>query len=96
MATYDIGDGQRISGEFRDISDQLVDPDVVQFQFKTPAGAITTYVYGTDDELVKDSAGHYHVDVKFASAGLHYYRWLVEGPDGATEGAFKVIDSEFV
>ena len=39
------------------------DPDRVAFTFGVVGGEATTYTYGVNAELVRDSAGNYHVDV---------------------------------
>jgi len=43
------------------------------------------YVYPTDAEIVKDSAGLYHFDLVFASPGDYKYRWEGTGAVAAVE-----------
>ena len=38
-------------------------------------GSSSTYEYGADGEVVKDSAGVYHIDVLLTSAGKWTVRW---------------------
>ncbi len=52
---------------------------------RTPAGVTTTYVYLTDNELVKDSTGKYHVDINANAAGTWYYRFFSTGTGQAAE-----------
>jgi len=97
---YDIGDSVRCSAVWTDADSTATDPDVVRFKLKTPAGTVTTYVYGTDSELVRDSVGNYHVDVDVtAIPGAWYYRFEGETSGGIGQGAdetwFTVKKSEF-
>lgn len=99
--SYQIGDAVRVSTStvFTDASSTAFDPDVVRGKFKDPSGNITTYVYGTDSELVKDATGEYHFDVSVDEAGTWYYR--IEGESsagaaqGADEGTFEAEESVF-
>jgi hypothetical protein len=95
--TYDIGDTVRCAYAFTDEDGTAVDPDVVIFRYKTASVAETSYTYGTDAEVVRDSAGNYHVDLTPDTAGIWYYRW--EGDAGAASVAdetfFTVRESQF-
>lgn len=94
--TYDLGDLVRCSGTFTDATSILVDPTVVKASIQNPAGTDTTYTYGTDAALVRDSAGAYHVDVSATSAGRWYYRLYSTGTGQASgEGYFDVAPSQF-
>lgn len=80
MNTYSLGDRVRTSVVFRRLSDAaVIDPDVVKMSFITPAGVVTTYVYNTDDEIVRDATGEYHADVSLTEKGTWYYRWFSTG-----------------
>lgn len=48
---------------FKNANEVVTDPTVVTFKQRTPSGVETTYVYGTDAEVVRYSAGNFHVDV---------------------------------
>lgn len=99
--SYHVGDAVRVSTstEFTNASSVAFDPDVVRGKFKDPSGNVTTYVYGTDTELVKDATGEYHFDINVDESGTWYYR--IEGEQtngdyrGADEGTFEAEDSEF-
>lgn len=94
--TYDLGDLVRCAGVFTDASGNLVDPTVVKASVQTPAGIDTTYTYGTDVALVRDSAGAYHLDVSATSAGRWYYRLHSTGIGQASgESYFDVSPSQF-
>jgi len=81
--TYDIGDVARVSAAFTDVNDAAADPSTVSLAFKDPSENVTTYIYGTDAEVVKDSTGNYHVDIALDEAGTWHYRWVSTGT-GAT------------
>lgn len=72
------------------------DPGEVNFQLHNPNGSPTNYVYGTNAELVKDSVGHYHVDVNGSISGKWAFRFYSTG-DGqaANESSFRIGASEF-
>ena len=69
VSVFQVGDKVRLSAAFTDIDDAAQDPGGVQFKLRAPDGTITTYVYGADVEVVKDSTGNYHVDWLIAVAG---------------------------
>lgn len=72
---FDIGDELRVSVRFYDSDDVDRDPTVVTFKLKNPSEELTTYVYGTDPEVVKDSVGNYHFDLIVEDSGRYHYRW---------------------
>lgn len=81
---------------FKDESDTDQDPTTVTGKFKDPAGNVTTYVDGTDTELVKDSIGNYHYDITLDEAGKWRYRGDGVGVVvAAGEGRFNVRESAF-
>lgn len=89
--TYDVGDLVRVSAVFANSAGTAIDPTVVTLQVKVPAGTTTTYTYLTDVALVKDSPGHYHVDVNVTASGEWWYRWASTGTgQAAEESAFTV------
>lgn len=92
---YDVGDKIRLSAAFTDINEAAQDPGGVQFKIRDPSGTITTYVYGTDAALVKDSTGNYHVDYLIATAGRYRYRFAgITSGQAAAENVFQVKQSE--
>lgn len=92
MNTYNLGDKIRTSVVFTQVSDETaIDPSVVKLSFITPAGVTTTYVYGTDDEIVKSSTGNYYADISLTEKGTWYYRWFSTGTgQAATEERLEV------
>jgi hypothetical protein len=94
---YDVGALVRCSGVFTNRSGTAVDPTVVGFKVKNPSGTVTTYTYGSGAQVVRDSAGHYHVDVDANAPGQWHYRFYSTGTgQAASEGVFDVDDSAFV
>lgn len=93
--TYDKSDLVRVPVTFRNAAETPTDPTTVTFYFKTPAGEETSYVYGTDVELVRDSAGVFHVDVLADEPGMWVWRWKGTGLVAqADEGQFYVQPSD--
>lgn len=94
--TYDVGGLIRCSAVFTSIAGAAVDPTVVKFKYRTPSGTIATYTYGIDAALVKDSTGHYHVDVDATRDGMWFYRFESTGAgQAAEEHGFFIANSEF-
>ena len=95
---FDIGTLVRVSGAFRDVSNAAIDPSTVKFKWKRPdTGVVTTYTYGIDNQLVKDSVGNYHVDVSADVQGDWLYRWESTGTgQAAVDSAFFVDQTRVV
>lgn len=76
MSSYGIGNVVRVTGNFTDPfnSDADTDPGLVKAAIKNPSGNLTTYVYGTDAELVRSTTGVYYVDVYFDEVGTWHIR----------------------
>lgn len=86
-STYDRGDLVHLTGTFRDINGTLQDPTAVTFKARSPSGAVTTLVYGSDAAVVRASAGIYTVDLSLTEDGLWTYRWESTGTgQAAAEG----------
>jgi len=94
VSRYVLGALVRCSAAFTTAGGTAQDPGTVTFKVKAPDGTVTTYVHGTDAELVKDSTGNYHVDVSAAAAGAWHFRFAgtVSG-QAAAEGLFRVDSS---
>ncbi len=71
---------------------QPIDPGAVYLTVRTGAGAVTTYQYGVDADLIRQSAGKYYRDVDIDVAGQWHYRWHSTGAGkAADERPFDVI-----
>ncbi len=96
MNQYSKGDLVRCSAAFATSAGVATDPAEVRCQVRDPAGTTTTYVYNTNAELVRASAGNYYVDVNANRSGTWRYRFYSTGAgQAADEGSFKVKDSSF-
>ena len=96
IPTFDIGDMVRCSGQFTDANGVLIDPAVVRFKVKSPSNVVTSYLYGTNSQLVKLAVGKYYVDVSVAEAGTWFYRFYSTGTNqAAAETEFVVARSQF-
>ncbi len=96
--TYDIGDRVKLTLSVT-ASEVAVDPSTITITVKHPSasasGPETSYVYGTDAELVKTAVGTYHAWITPDAAGYWHYRWETTGDgEGAEENYFKVRKSK--
>lgn len=73
--SYDIGDARDILVTFTDQNGVPADPTGITFKMREPDGTETTYVHGTDAEVVKESTGVYYVTWTYAKKGRHIARW---------------------
>lgn len=93
-----VGNVVRTYATFKDIDDVLQDPSTVQVQIKDPSATITTYVYGTNAELVKASVGKYYVetDTSGQAGGTYQLKWNSTGTyKAAGQTYFTVADTLF-
>ena len=96
MNQYHKGDLVRLNASFRDENGDAIDPSTVTFKVKTPAAVTTSYVYGTDSEVVKVATGDYKVEIIAAESGTYYYRIESTGSGrAADESSFTVATSNF-
>lgn len=88
----------RIAINFQDDDRTDVDPTTVTFQVLSPAGATTSYTYGTDAEVIRADTGDYYVDYVPDQSGRWFYRWASTGSGTAIamEGDFVVVRSPFL
>jgi len=85
----------RVSAEVLNDAGAAVNPSAMSLIVKEPDGTETTYIYGTDAEVIRPSTGNFYADITGASAGRYYYRWESTDPDGAAEGEFQVTQGAF-
>lgn len=84
---YDIGDVTRLSVSFNDLSNVFVDPSSVMIKVRDPDAVIIQLSYPTNDAIIKDSVGNYHMDYLISKDGLHNYKWVGSGTVYASEKA---------
>lgn len=96
LTAWHLGELVRVSGAFRDLAGTLLNPTTVRLKVRTPAGVTTTYTYGTDVDLVRDSTGNFHFDVNANAVGKWHYRWESSGTGQAAEPGEFVVQSSLV
>lgn len=94
MNIYKTGQKVRVSVTFT-VNDVATDPTAVVCKIKDPGGNVTTFTYGVDAEVVKDSTGVYHVDVTTDENRIWYYRFEGSGSCTAVEEAGFLARSNF-
>jgi hypothetical protein len=60
-----------------------VDPGTVTAKVRDPSRNVSSFVYNTDDEVVKSATGNYYIDIELDEAGLWKVRWDGEGANQA-------------
>lgn len=96
--TYDQGDLVRVrANKFTDADGVAIDPATVKVSVKTPAGTVTTLVYGTDAAVVRTATGQYELGVDANASGFWHYRWFSTGTgQAAGEKRFYVRAAEAI
>lgn len=93
---YDKGDLVRVSAAFTDSAGAAADPTGVTLKVIEPDGTQTSYVYGTDAEVIKASTGNYYADIAADAAGGWHYQWAGSGAVVAVQpGQFAVQPTAF-
>lgn len=101
---YRLGDSRKFTVRFEDGDGKPYDPPKVRYKRRVPAGTITTYVYGTDVQLVKVAVGEYYVLEVFPLNTSYIGKWNIrfEGlesdlttPQAEDEYEFTVTGSIF-
>lgn len=96
MTRYAIGQPIRLSTVVTDSADVAADPtDIAVTTYNATDGTTTTYAYNPGD-IVRDSAGHFHLDLTALTVAGHYsYVWLATGTNagaGPAGGNFELYD----
>lgn len=94
---YKVGSLVRVSVIFIDnVMNDFIDPSEVYFRCQSPGGSSVYYQYGNGAEILKDSEGHYHVDISLDYGGEYSYGWYGKGTgQAAVEGSMSVEASRF-
>jgi hypothetical protein len=93
--TYVIDSSFKLEAEFTNESG-VADPTTVIFKIKKPDGTITTYTYGVDAEVIRESLGVYYMIVTVDTPGNWWYKIMgTEALIAATEGSFVGLQSKF-
>ncbi len=83
--SYQAGDTYPATVTVRDAAGTLVDPVTLTLRVRDHEGEVTTYEWGTDDIVVRDSLGLFHADVPLTAAGMWALDWTVSD-EGEVEG----------
>jgi hypothetical protein len=81
-----INNSRRLRATIRDVDGVGIDPASVIFRMQGPSTDVT-FTYGTDAELVRESAGRYHVVWDFTASGRYLWTWAATGQRYATAQA---------
>ncbi len=95
--TY-VGSPRVLTVNFTDASGNDYDPEVVTLRVMDPCGTETSYVYGTDSEVVRVDSGNYTATIRPDRGGRWLRRWEAQTDDVielADEGEFLVQYSRF-
>jgi hypothetical protein len=96
MGLINIGDMVRVSSNFVDTANTSTDPNTVVFKMKEPNNTVTTYTFGVNAQMVKESTGNYHVDWLVGASGFHVYNYRGNGvANAAEEASFMAVPSQF-
>lgn len=92
---YDIGDLVRLSGEFKDINENLADPTTVTLIVTSPSRVDYTYTLA-QAEVIRASVGLYYYDFDTSGitnddAGTWHYRFVGTGAVQAAEEKAFII-----
>lgn len=93
MSTINPGTSVRLSAVFNNAAGDAADPTSVVITIK--GDTETSYTYGVDAEVVKDSTGTYHMDYTVPAIShlsqVFAYKWVGTGAViAAGEGTFLV------
>ncbi len=75
--SYQAGDTHPATVTVRDAAGTLVDPETLTLRVRDHEGEVTTYEWGTDAIVVRDSLGLFHADVPLTAAGMWALDWTV-------------------
>jgi len=92
-----IGNLVKVKATFKDEHNEKGDPATVQVAVKEPSSTVTTYVYGTDPELVRESMGVYYILIDTTdNAGEWQFVWNSSGTlQAAGQTRFTVTETYF-
>jgi hypothetical protein len=86
----------RVRAKIRSLEGALTDPTQLVFSIQEPDENVTSYTWGIDSEVVKESDGEFYVDWEADQPGLHRYKWQANGAvQVAFGGAFNIREPSF-
>ena len=90
---FEYGVTVKLQAACTNIGGGAIDPATATFRIKNPVGVLTTYVYGTDAEIVKSATGIYSMNINCQRGGDWCWEFITTGPDGARQRRFAVESS---
>lgn len=93
---YTVGNVATVSVVFTDDTEAFADPTTVTLRVSRSTNTVLQYIYLVDLELIKDSVGHYHVDLDLITAGLWCFRWIGTGAVQAAVQDYFWVDAACV
>lgn len=77
MANIIVGTRVSVSVTFTNAAGALFDPTTVTLRLRSPSSVTTSYTYGVDAALMRDSVGAYHLDQGYLCtvAGELFVEW---------------------
>ena len=88
---YYEGDLIRVSIKFL-VNNIAADPTTVTLKWQAPGNIAVTWVFNTNFQVVKDSAGNYHADLDVNISGMWQFRWIGTGiAQGTGQSSFEVL-----
>lgn len=97
-STYKLGTSVKVSVQFDDVDGVAGDPATVLCYVQKPSdadGVRTTYTYGTDDDLVKDGTGAYHLWIEATEVGTYVYGFKGDGGLDVANSATFDVETDF-
>lgn len=96
ISSFISGDTIRFGVTFT-LGGVLTDPTTVTFRTRNPNKVVRSYIYQTDAELVRISAGTYRIDLQLDLPGEHFYRFEGVGiAPGASEDRVRINRSQIL
>src|SRR5581483_7657357 len=93
VTNYDAGELAHLTAVFQ-VSGVDTDPSAVTADVRAPDRTVTHYTV-TTGQIVKDSTGHYHLDVTASQAGDWWYQFTGSGAAAdVSEGVFYVREEK--
>ena len=93
---YQIGDLAQATAAYTDVNGDDVDPTGLSIAITDPTGTVTTYVYGTDAELVKSSTGNYYVNISLTKGGDWRWKWTATGTGQCAGDGQLVVEPNYL
>lgn len=79
LPVHKLGSRRTLQVTVRDEHGELIDPAELTFTMTTPDAQVTTYLYGTDIQVVRDSLGVYSVSWLCNKLGRHSAEFVAAG-----------------